>query len=113
MRILIVEDNPGLRALLVDLFQGAAHEVRVAPSGTKALEALSNWPPDVIIADLNLPGVQGEEIAIAAAALPQRPRLIMMSADRERLERTRSRADAVLLKPFHLDELLRLVALFQ
>ena len=107
-----MEDNAGLRALLLDLFQGAAHDVRVASSGASALESMATWAPEVIIADLNLPGVQGEEIAIASAALPHRPRLIMMSADRERLERTRARADAVLLKPFHLDELLRLVSLF-
>src|SRR3954468_15024934 len=112
MKILIVEDDAGLRAILADLFERSAHYVRATHSGTCALEILRHWPADVVLTDLNLPGVPGEDIAQAAAALPCRPRVVAMSAEKERLDRVRPVADAVLLKPFHLEELLRLVELF-
>ena len=108
MKILLVEDEPGLRVILEDLFL-ADHDVRTFASGRRALEVLRAWQPDVLISDLGLPEVPGEELAQAAVRLPQPARVILMSAERERLNAARELAEAVLHKPFELHQLVRAV----
>jgi DNA-binding response OmpR family regulator len=112
MKILLVEDDCTFGAIIVDLFERAAHQVRVARSGTSALEMLQEWTPDVVVTDLGLPGVRGEEVARVAGELAGRPRVVAMSGERERLDLMRASVDAVLLKPFPMSELLRIVELF-
>ncbi len=90
----------------------AEHDVRATGTGASALEILGSWPPEILISDLAMPGVQGEEVAQAAAALPSPPHIVLMSAERTRLDTARPLADAVFRKPFELDELTSLVARF-
>ena len=107
MRILIVEDEAALRVILEDVFFDE-HDVRALGSGKRALELLRGWQPDVLISDLGLPGLSGEDLARAAAALPCR--VVLMSAEPDRLQKARPLADVVLQKPFKLDELIRAIA---
>ena len=109
MKILIVEDEAALRVILEDIFFDE-HDVRALGSGKRAIELLRGWQPEVLISDLELPGVPGEDLAQAAALLPRRPRVILMSAEAERLELARPMADVVLHKPFNLRELIRAIA---
>lgn len=64
MKILLVEDHPGLAEiscrLLRDLY---GHEVRLAPTGGEALAAAGAEVPDLVLIDLNLPDMNGYEIA--------------------------------------------------
>jgi len=112
MKILIVEDEPLLREVLEDLFAAADHEVKAVGTGTRGLEALRAWPPDVLLTDLGLPGADGEEVAQAAVVLLPRPWIVLMSAERGRLESARFLADAIVHKPFHMDELMSLIELY-
>ena len=109
MRILIVEDEAALRVILEDYFFDE-HDVRALGSGKRAMELLRGWQPDVLISDLGLPGLSGEDLAQAAAALPRPARVVLMSAERDRLEMARPLADVVLHKPFKIDELIRAIA---
>src|SRR5262245_12440109 len=109
MKILIAEDQPALRVIFEDAFLTGAHDVQAIGSGPVALDFLRSWQPDVLVSDLALPGLTGEELAQAAAALPGRVRIILMSAERQRLTGARDLADAVLHKPFPLYELVRAV----
>jgi two-component system, OmpR family, KDP operon response regulator KdpE len=112
MKILIVEDEPTLREVLEDMFSASDHEVKAMATGASGLEALEAWAPDVLVTDLGLPGAHGEEVAQAAATLLPRPWIVLMSAEPGRLESARFLADAVLHKPFQMDELMSLIELF-
>ena len=104
MKILIVEDEPSLRVIMEDaLLDG--HDVRAVGAGARALRVLRSWQPDVLITDLALPGLPGEMLAQAAASLPCPARVVVMSADEERLESARLLADVVLPKPFRVQDL--------
>jgi CheY-like chemotaxis protein len=109
MKILIVEDEAALRVILEEFFFDE-HDVRALGSGKRALELLRGWQPEVLVSDLGLPGLSGEALAQAAAALPRPARVVLISAEPERLEMARPLADVVLHKPFKLDELIRAIA---
>ena len=112
MKILIVEDEPALREVLEDMLSTGDHEVKTAATGASGLNCLEDWSPDVLVTDLGLPGANGEEVAQAAALLLPRPWIVLMSAEPGRLESARFLSDAVLHKPFQMDELMSLIELF-
>ncbi|GAB4384864.1 MAG: hypothetical protein Kow00121_48950 [Elainellaceae cyanobacterium] len=57
--LLVIEDEPDNRDLLVFILEGEGAVVRVAESAQQALEVLEQLKPDVILCDLNLPGQDG------------------------------------------------------
>lgn len=67
-RILCIEDDPGTRELLVEELVEAGFEVDAYGDGTMGLAAIVEWRPDLILCDLDLPGISGFEIL---ATLPQ------------------------------------------
>jgi CheY-like chemotaxis protein len=60
--ILLVEDNPVNRRLAVFLLRSQGYEVREAATATEAFEMLRNERPDLIVMDIQLPGMDGLEI---------------------------------------------------
>ena len=58
-RVLVVDDEPGLRRLLTDLFSQEGYGVSAASDGAQALERLSEFQPDVVILDLTMPVMGG------------------------------------------------------
>jgi CheY-like chemotaxis protein len=81
-RLLIVDDDFATRHLLVKELEPRGYEVATAASGTDALAVLRNTAPDVIIADILLPGVDGFRLcrAIKATARLEGVGVILMSA---------------------------------
>lgn len=61
--ILIVEDNRDLAIILRDYLAAAHHEVRTARRGEDAIRMVRERPPDLVIMDLQLPGMNGLEAA--------------------------------------------------
>lgn len=61
-RILIVDDTPANLALLVDALQAAGHRPIVATSGEMALDRLAQSPPDLVLLDMRMPGMDGLEV---------------------------------------------------
>ena len=108
-KILVVEDDTGLLEMLDDLLVEAGHEVRAVGSGTAALHALQSYQADVVVSDLALPDVPGEVIARAAANRSPVPWIVLMSGRVQRLRSATALADAVILKPFRLDEMRQLI----
>lgn len=106
MRIFLVDDDPSLRTFLKRwLAQLGGHEVMVFDNGTAAVEALARHSPRLVISDLQMPGLCGEEVAEAATQLPCPPRIVLMSGNRDRLKRAQSLAEATLEKPFSFQSL--------
>ena len=60
--MLVVEDNVDTAESLAMLLRYAGHEVRAAHTGPKALQAAQAGPPDVILLDIGLPGMDGYEV---------------------------------------------------
>ena len=84
LRVLIVEDNKDGADTLATLLRLYGFDVRVAYTGTDGLrEALAD-PPDAVLCDINLPGVDGYTVARRLReALPERPLLVAVSAMKE------------------------------
>lgn len=67
-RILVVEDNEQNRYLVRFLLERAGYDVTVAPDGPTALAAAFAGPPDLVLLDIQLPGMDGYEVAATLAA---------------------------------------------
>jgi CheY-like chemotaxis protein len=61
-RLLIVDDEPAIRTLISQLLSGMGYRVRSAEDGISALAEIRNQMPDIILSDLNMPGMSGFEL---------------------------------------------------
>ena len=61
-RILIVDDTLANLRLLTDMLREQGYEVRGAPSGEIAFNTLPSFQPDIILLDINMPGMDGYEV---------------------------------------------------
>jgi len=61
-KLLIVDDEPQIRTLLSQIFIQRGHSVKTASDGFSALRLLREWVPDVMVSDLNMPGMSGFEL---------------------------------------------------
>ena len=117
MRVLVVEDEMALRDTLKARLTEAGFTVDVARDGNEALFAGQEYPLDVAIIDLGLPGVSGlEVIRRLRAAGKTYPILILTARDnwQDKVEGLQAGADDYVAKPFHFEEVLaRLQALLR
>ena len=109
VRILVAEDNDGLRRLLGIHLRRAGYEVTEASDGAEALAALEREPVDLLIADVMMPGVDGFQLTESLRSSGYTLPVIIVTA-KEALEdkRTgfRSGADDYMVKPINIEELL-------
>jgi CheY-like chemotaxis protein len=61
-KLLLVDDEPSLRRVLAAVLTELGHEVRTAEDGFTALQQMHDWTPDVLLSDLNMPGMSGYEL---------------------------------------------------
>ena len=121
-RVLVVDDDPGIRGFLIGALEDEGYDTREAADGRIALRILQGqeggatpptqapWVPDAIVLDLYMPEMDGWAFRAAQLALPaplaQIP-VLVISASRNLGPRTVDlHAAAVLEKPFELDELM-------
>jgi DNA-binding response OmpR family regulator len=111
-RVLIVEDEPQLRALLRLYLEREGYRVTDAADGAAALSIVDEDPPDLVILDLMLPGMQGETVLARLREAGDVPVLITSAkrSDAERIAGLRAGADDYLPKPFNPHELTARVA---
>jgi len=69
-RILVVDDDPSMTDVIVALIDHDRFDVHVAFDGQAALDALDGWPPDLILLDLHMPVMSGDEFAVRYRQLP-------------------------------------------
>lgn len=101
-RILLVEDEPKLAALLADYLSAAGFEVQVITDGDAVMAAIHARLPDLLILDLMLPGRSGLEICRELRAFSELP-VIMVTArvdEVDRLVGLELGADDYICKPF-------------
>jgi CheY-like chemotaxis protein len=103
--VFVVEDDPGVRALLESVL-GTFYNMRSFESGREALNALQALPPDILLTDLAMPDISGEDLAWVAGQLVPRPRVVAMSGDRRRLLMATQFAHATVPKPFAIPALI-------
>jgi DNA-binding response OmpR family regulator len=107
-RILIVEDDLDILRLLKRELEEAGFEVLAFDSGMRGLTAVREEEPDLVILDLGLPDISGQEIARRVRRTGDTPILILTAADEvgTKVEMLNAGADDYLAKPFHVQELL-------
>jgi DNA-binding NtrC family response regulator len=111
-RVLIVDDEPEIRAVLEDIMVGAGHTVRTASDGAEALRALDEDLYDLVLLDLNLPRVSGINVLTAGRPLQPTAQFIMMTAFgsvESAVEAMKLGAFDYIRKPFSSDELMLVV----
>lgn len=109
MRVLVVEDQPEMNALLVKQLNDAHYSVDGCLNGKDALEYLAGGEYDAVVLDVMLPGVDGLEVLRRRrAAGDKTPVLLLTARDgvEDRVRGLDSGADDYLVKPFALAELL-------
>jgi CheY-like chemotaxis protein len=112
-RVLLVDDDRGLRHVLSSLLTKAGHTVESAGDGPEAVRRLEHDSFDIVLLDLGLPGMSGLEVLAHARALPVPPLVIVMTADdtsETLLEAVRRQAYRYLRKPFKPNEVVEIIA---
>jgi CheY-like chemotaxis protein len=118
LRVLVIEDNRATADSLRLLLDLRGHEARVAYDGLAGVRAAQDWPPDVVLCDIGLPGLDGYGVAAALRDHPAtaQARLIAVTAYGSEEDRRRSARVGFgrhLVKPVdpeELDGLLRVLA---
>ncbi len=107
-RILIVEDDAAINDVVCTRLRKDGHDVSAAFSGTEARLLLESRPFDLVITDLMLPGMAGEDVVrLVRSRSEQLPILVVSARDAaaDKVDLLRLGADDYLTKPFDLDEL--------
>jgi len=109
--VLVIDDDPAICNLLSSFLHQSGYEVLVADTAIAALGFITLENPDLVILDLNLPMMSGEEvIGLARQKREQSFALIVLSVAEDIAERALElEADGFISKPFELTELLEVV----
>lgn len=109
MNVLIVEDNQDIAASIYDYLEASGYRVDAAGDGVAGLHLALTKDYDVVILDLNLPGIDGVDLCRRLRQDAQRSVPVIMLTARDSLENKlegfKSGADDYLVKPFALKEL--------
>jgi two-component system response regulator MprA len=108
MRILVVDDEPALRASLERALGLDAYEIELAADGSEALDRLALAPVDAVVLDVAMPKLDGLEVCRRLRAAGDRTPVLMLTARDaidDRVDGLDAGADDYLVKPFALREL--------
>ncbi|MFF5076820.1 response regulator transcription factor [Actinoplanes sp. NPDC000266] len=106
-RVLVVDDEPNISALLSATLRLVEFDVRVADSGHKALVAMEEFEPDLVVLDVMLPDLDGFDVARRLRSTGSRvPVLFLTARDavEDRISGLSAGADDYVTKPFSLEE---------
>jgi CheY-like chemotaxis protein len=113
--LLVADDDPGLLAAYVDYFEIHGYEVRAAQDGVDALAEYCRWFPALVILDIQMPRLDGREVAreIRRRKRAPPPLLVAVSGLSSQAERAlclQSGFDHHVAKPAHMPVILAIVA---
>ena len=107
-RILVIDDEPQITRVLRAALTAQAYDVRTANDPEEALRVFHDWPPDLVVTDLVMPGMSGVELCRAIRSSAETPIVVLSVRDHERskIEALDAGADDYVTKPFSIQELL-------
>ena len=108
-RLLVVDDEDTVRGLLADALRFAGFEVRTAATGDEAVTSAEGDPPDLILLDVMLPGIDGFEVVRRLRAGRRAVPVLFLSArdaPEDKVNGLTLGGDDYVTKPFHLPELI-------
>lgn len=111
--VLVVDDDDGITQFVKWVLKDEGYEVATAANGVSALDRARVHPPAVILLDMRMPVMDGWEFAREYRRVnggASAPIVVMTAAGDAEARAAQIGADAVLAKPFDVDELLRVVA---
>lgn len=107
-KVLIVDDQNGIRILLMEVFSSEGYDTFQASNGKLALEIVKREAPDLVLLDMKIPGMDGLEILKHVKTINRDIKVIMMTAYGE-LDMIKEATDLGALmhftKPFDIDEM--------
>ena len=112
--ILIVDDSPSMRRMVAMTLKTAGHEISEAEDGRQALGAAELRGVDLVVSDMNMPGMTGIELVGALRRLPayRRTPILMLTTETSQDMKDRARtagASGWIVKPFDPEQLLAVV----
>src|SRR6478736_4166650 len=108
MRLLIIDDDRALRDALRRALSLAGYEVDTAAGAQQALAGIAACPPDALVLDIGMPGIDGLELCRRLRAQGDRTPILMLTARdavEDRIDGLDAGADDYLVKPFDVGEL--------
>jgi two-component system KDP operon response regulator KdpE len=107
-RILVVDDEPQIRRVMKTALASNGYEAYEARTGEEALESLRAHNPDLILLDMNMPGMGGMATCREIRAICEVPIIILSVRDREqdKIAALDAGADDYMTKPFSVNELM-------
>ena len=110
-KVMVVDDDPLVRQMLINFLQREDYEVSSSANGQEALDQLAQAAPDIILLDMNMPVMGGLELLPEVKKINKGIKIIMMTGleiDQARTARELG-ASAFLIKPFSLERLKELI----
>lgn len=107
-KVLIVDDQNGIRVLLMEVFSSEGYTTYQASNGKMALDIVQDESPDIVLLDMKIPGMDGLEILKQIKKMKPHMNVIMMTAYGELdmiKEATELGAIMHFTKPFDIDEM--------
>lgn len=107
-RILVIDDEPQITRVLRAALSAQGFDVRTANDPGEGLHVFSEWPPDLVVTDLMMPGLTGVDVTRSIRARSAVPVIVLSVRDHERskVEALDAGADDYVTKPFGIQELL-------
>jgi two-component system KDP operon response regulator KdpE len=107
-KILVVDDEPQIRRMMRATLTSSGHQVDEARTGEEALEKFRAFLPDLVLLDLNMPGMGGLEACRELRNGSDVPIIILTvrNAEKEKVEALDAGADDYVCKPFGMQELM-------
>ncbi|ODN29897.1 response regulator [Fervidobacterium thailandense] len=110
-RILVVEDEPNMRLLVAEELMDAGYEVDTAENGESALAKFQEKPYDLVTIDIEMPGMNGLELAGKLRELKRDVRLVILTAySHYKSDMASWAADAYVVKSSDLTELKEVIS---
>ncbi|NJL21761.1 MAG: response regulator, partial [Leptolyngbyaceae cyanobacterium SM1_3_5] len=114
-KILVAEDHPANRSIVVQLLTQVGFDVREAEDGTGAIDLARQWQPDLILMDMQMPNVDGYEATRQIKAIVPAPVVIALTASAFREQWQQMQAvgcEDCISKPFQMEDLLKTIAAY-
>ncbi len=111
-RILVIEDEAGVRNLLSAILKKEGHEVEIATSGDLGIEIFEKNKFDLVFTDLGMPGMSGWQVAEKVKGINGRVPVVLITGwdiRQEESEMKDSYVDLIVHKPFEMDQVLNVV----